>query len=264
LIVDELWDLIGRIPGEAQVLRNRGSNRNLRNQRQKQLLDMFGKMATSKGVEKGKSKDKSLAAVTSQFHGYRNHFGNWRRRFRDCRQPLHSLEDPREDLGPSRAVSAVKSASKSTPRSQAVAPMMRPARAGSEMTAVELAQNVDWLFAVNPWRQLWKWLVSNLFLLSEFGAFDHVCPKNIASWLEVQVPDVLREVVGFNLYGTCSVTFELLSGGRATMKFSVMNVMRPILSVSRLVQKQFLVVFGRQAFLERDGNRVALVRFAGL
>ena len=58
--------------------------------------------------------------------------------------------------------------------------------------------------------------------------------------------------------------FQLLTGGQATIKFHVTNVLRPILSVSRLVQRQFVLVFGKQAFLERDGQRVALVRIAGL
>jgi hypothetical protein len=67
-----------------------------------------------------------------------------------------------------------------------------------------------------------------------------------------------------HMYGFRTVMFQLLTGGQATIKFHVMNVLRPTLSVSRLVQTQFVLVFGKQAFLERDGQRVALVRIAGL
>ena len=101
------------------------------------------------------------------------------------------------------------------------------------------------------------------------GAFDHVCPKDFAAWIETLALGCQHEVVGADgtkliLYSTRTVSFQLLAGRHATIKFHVMNVLRPILSVSRLVQRQFMLVFGKQAFLERDGHRVALVRIAGL
>ncbi len=46
--------------------------------------------------------------------------------------------------------------------------------------------------------------------------------------------------------------------------FNVMNVVRPILSVSKLVARSYLVVFGHPPYIAREGRRCALVRIAGL
>jgi hypothetical protein len=109
-----------------------------------------------------------------------------------------------------------------------------------------------------------------VLLLIDSGAFDHVCPLAFADWLKLDADDSIKgEVVGaggeiLKHFGHRKVIFDLFGRGRLLVNFHVLDVRRPIISVSKIIQHGYMVVFGKQSYIEKDCNRFALLKVAGL
>ena len=110
-----------------------------------------------------------------------------------------------------------------------------------------------------------------VLLLIDSGAFDHVCPKYFAEYagLLPRLRDDCLVVAAtgqeVKQYGTRVVGMRTLDNCIAEITFSVMNVTRPILSVSRLCQKGYSLQFaGKKAWLVKRGRALALLQCNGL
>ncbi len=76
-----------------------------------------------------------------------------------------------------------------------------------------------------------------VLLLEDSEAFEHVCPKNFASCFPLVDEDSL--LVGadggeLNTFGEFTIGMTMMDDSMALIKFKVMSVARPILSVSKL------------------------------
>ena len=88
--------------------------------------------------------------------------------------------------------------------------------------------------------QLRQRIISEVvLLLIDSGAFEHVCPKDFADWFPLTgVKDDLNVVAAsghrLQMFGERTLRASTLDNGTARIKFKVMAVTRPILSVHRL------------------------------
>ena len=114
--------------------------------------------------------------------------------------------------------------------------------------------NAEWIFAVVEPQQEMVLECEIALLLVDSGSYDHVCPLDFCNWCELRLVESPREVAAadgsvMKQYGERRVTFGLIKNGCVTVNFQVLNVAKPILSVSKLVEKGFLLSFGKQAFI---------------
>ena len=203
-----------------------------------------GAFDAGKGLSKGKSKaqypadGKGPQPTTAQtFQGYCNHCGKWGHKLKECRS-VHVVESEQPlELGLGTSTLSKKSLSTLPPSAS------EDGRQG--VHTVEHCPSAEWIFAVDELR---RELISDneIALLSlDSGAYDHVCPPDFCSWCELRPVDVVREVAAaadgsvMKQFGERTLTFGLIEDGCVTVSFQVLNVAKPIHSVSKLVAKDF-------------------------
>ena len=114
-----------------------------------------------------------------------------------------------------------------------------------------------------------------VYVLIDSGAAIHCCPRDFAENLSRAVTSLrhydIRSAGGGVLghHGSREISFKALDSIENTWHslratFEVSGVKRPILSVSRLREKGFTVVFGKQAYIEnRQQQRLGLIEMKG-
>ena len=112
----------------------------------------------------------------------------------------------------------------------------------------------DWIFAVT-WADSWKEShESEIEILLDSGAYDHVCGPEFAANIPL-LPrldtGVLRNADGNEIptHGRRRVRFQLEDGQTAAVEFQVMNVKRCISSIGRLIDQGFGVDFEKQVIV---------------
>ncbi len=81
-------------------------------------------------------------------------------------------------------------------------------------------------------------------LLIDSGAFEHVRPKDFAAWLPLLDVQEQPSVIAANgrqiqMFGERTVRVTMLDNASARIKFKVLSVTRPILSVHRLTSQGY-------------------------
>ena len=224
-----------------------------------------GKTPIAKGqsVDKGKSKGKGKfpvgkgkgkgASATSSFNGYCHRCGKYGHRVRDCFVKVNSLEEPSQNMLANTRVMEHSLA----PSSVGPSVSQRPASQLGDMT--KTITDIEWLFmaeklAVGQEYKKTFDFGNIVLLLVDSGAFDHVCPLAFADWLKLDADDSIKgEVVGAGgeirkHFGHRKIIFDLFGRGRLLVNFHVLDVRRPIISVSKIIQRGYMVVFGKQSY----------------
>ena len=106
-------------------------------------------------------------------------------------------------------------------------------------------------------------------LLLDSGAYTHVCPKAFAPEIPIvagapRVGGLTASGQGLTHIGTKEVNVQVWGGGVMRVKFEVMNVTRPLLSVGELQRQGWDVVFSDHSMLRKHDRTIPLVRRGGL
>ena len=96
-----------------------------------------------------------------------------------------------------------------------------------------------------------------------------MCPKDFADWFPLtSVKDDLNVVAAsghrLQMCGERTVRATTLDNGRARIKFKVMAVTRPILSVHRLTSQGYQVVFNKNPCIVKGNRVLKLFTYRGL
>ena len=125
----------------------------------------------------------------------------------------------------------------------------------------------DWIFAVTWADNLEEIYQSEVEILLDSGAYDHVCSPEFA----VHSPLLPRLDIGVVRNADCSEThgrrrvrLRLEDGQIASVEFQVMNVKRCIFSIGRLIEQGFRIDFERQVLTGPDGRQARVHRHGRL
>ena len=120
----------------------------------------------------------------------------------------------------------------------------------------------DWIFAVT-WADIWKEShESEIDIILDSGAYDHVCGPEVAAHI-LLLPrwdtGVVRNADGSEI-PTHGLRFQLEDGQIAAVEFQVINVKRCIFSIGRLIEQGFGVDFEKQVLIAPGGRKVRVHR----
>ena len=106
-------------------------------------------------------------------------------------------------------------------------------------------------------------------LLLDSGAYTHVCPKTFAPEIPIvsaapRVGGLTASGQGLTHIGAKEVNVQVWGGGVMRVKFEVMNVTGPLLSVGELQRQGWDVVFSDHSMLRKHDRTIPLVRRGGL
>ena len=122
-----------------------------------------------------------------------------------------------------------------------------------------------WIFAVTWADNLEEIYESEVEILLDSGAYDHVCGPEFAvhsPLLPRLDTGIVRNADGSEIpaHGRRRVRFRLEDGQTASVKFQFMNVKRCIFSIGRLVEQGFGVDFEKQILTGPDGRQARVHR----
>ena len=224
-----------------------------------------------KGKDKGKGKHKGKHESSPKFEGYCGHCGKWGHKQKDCRYKNTVAEvDEEESVEPPNS-----SASSSTTRVTPPPPGLSSAgtaqsTVGSISTLMEDHAQSGWLCELVVGSDDAQMREGEFVeLLVDTGATEHVCgPHDFTHAALTNGPrPALKTATGELLkhYGTRTVDFRC-QGEELRVGFTVVDVKRPILSVSRLMDRgiETFIQAGKQILRRFDGATVELTRRGGL
>ena len=118
----------------------------------------------------------------------------------------------------------------------------------------------DWIFAVTWADNSEEIYESEVEILLDSGAYDHVCSPEFATHSPLLTrldTGVLRNADGSEIptHGRRRVRFRLEDGQIASVEFHVMNVNRCIFSIGRLIEQGLRIDFERQVLTGPDGRQ---------
>jgi hypothetical protein len=130
-------------------------------------------------------------------------------------------------------------------------------------------EQVEYLMAMTEAQMRQKILSEIVLLLIDSGAFEHVCPRNFADWFPLVELKNHPSVIAANgqqleVFGERTIKATMLDNGHAKIKFKVMSVTRPILSVSRLASQGYQVIFNKNPCLVKGQKILKLYTHRGL
>ena len=101
-------------------------------------------------------------------------------------------------------------------------------------------------------------------ILLDSGSFTHVCPATFAPWVPIErttprVGGLTASGQKLVEIGTKRVCLQMYGGVSMDVKFVVMNVSRPLLSVGELQRHGWDVVFSERSHLSRHGVAVPVM-----
>ena len=222
-----------------------------------------------KGKDKGKGEHKGKHESSPKFEGYCGHCGKWGRKQKDCRHKNIVAEvDEVESVEPPHS-----SASSSTTRVTPPPPGLSSAgtaqsTTGSISTLMEAHAQSGWLCVLvvgSDGARMTE--CEHVELLVDSGATEHVCgPHNIPHAALTNGPrPALGTATGELLkhYGTRTDDFRC-EGEELRVGFTVVDVKRPKLSVSRLMDRgnETFIQAGKQILRRFDGATEELTRRA--
>ena len=223
-----------------------------------------------KGKDKGKGKHKGKHEGSPKFEGYCGHCGKWGYKQKDCRYKNTVAEvDEEESVEPTNS-----SASSSTTRVTPPPPGLSSAgiaqsTVGSISTLVEDHAQSGWLCELVVASDDAQMREGEFVeLLVDTGATEHVCGSHDfthAALMNGPRP-ALKTSTGELLkhYGTRTADFRC-QGEKLRVGFTVVDVKRPFLSVSRLMDRgiETFIQAGQQILRRFDGATVEFTRRGG-
>ena len=127
----------------------------------------------------------------------------------------------------------------------------------------------EWIFAVTWAASLEEIYESEVEILLDSGACDHVCSPEFANHsplLPRLDTGAVRNADGSDIptHGRRRVRFRLEDGQIASVEFQVMNVKRCIFNITRLIEQGFRMDFERQVVTGPDGRQAQIHRHGRL
>ena len=224
-----------------------------------------------KGKDKGKGKHKGKHESSPKFEGYCGHCGKWGHKQKDYRYKNTVAEvDDEESVEPPN-----RNASSSTNRVTPPPPGLfsagtAPSTTGTISTLMEDHAQSGWLCELVGRSDDTKWRENEFVeLLVDTGATEHVCgPQDFTHAELTSGPrPALKTATGelVKHYSLRTVDFRC-QGEELRVGFTVVDVKRPILSVSRLMDRgiETFIQTGKQSLRRYDGATVELTRRGGL
>ena len=220
-----------------------------------------------KGKDKGKGKHKGKHESSPKFEDYCGHCGKWEHKQKDCRYKNTVAEVGEEESVEPPNSSASSSTTRVTPPPPGLSPAgTAQSTTGTNSTLMEAHAHSGWLCELVVGSDDVQVREGEFVeLLVDTGATEHVCaPQDLTHAALTSGPrPALKTSTGELLkhFGTRTVDFWC-QGEELRVGFTVVDVTRPILSASRLMDRviETFIQAGKQILRRFNGATVELTR----
>ena len=208
-----------------------------------------------KGKSKcGKGKSKTTKGDECYIWGKRGHVQ------KDC-----WYKDTRGEKGKGKVKRKGKQKGKGKDKDKPVTEVSQEDSQSSNNSQIVASFTSDWIFAVTWAHNSEEICESEVEILLDSGAYDHVCSPEFATHsplLPRLDTGVVRNADGSEIptHGRRRVRFRLEDGQIASVEFQVMNVKRCIFSIGHLIEQDFRTDFERQVLTGPDGRQAPIHR----